>query len=102
MCPSHGVSQAFISAKLAPHTELCSLFSPSASFPSGLVSSPGSIPATVPVQMTKPSRVQQALAGRHAAVGLWGPEGLCLAGFGGGGRRLWNKGLVTLCILMET
>nr|XP_055195723.1 probable E3 ubiquitin-protein ligase DTX2 isoform X2 [Nyctereutes procyonoides] len=37
----------------------------SASLPSGPVSSPGSIPAAVPVQMQmpKPSRVQQALAG---------------------------------------
>lgn len=31
--------------------------------PSGPVSNPGSIPTTVPVQMPKPSRVQQALAG---------------------------------------
>ncbi|XP_024601220.1 probable E3 ubiquitin-protein ligase DTX2 isoform X4 [Neophocaena asiaeorientalis asiaeorientalis] len=35
----------------------------SASLPSGPVSSPRSVPATVPVQMSKPSRVQQALAG---------------------------------------
>ncbi|XP_054445737.1 probable E3 ubiquitin-protein ligase DTX2 isoform X2 [Pteronotus mesoamericanus] len=46
----------------------------SASIPSGPVSSPGSIPATVPVQMTKPSRVQQALAGMTSvlmsAIGL--------------------------------
>ncbi|XP_036910705.1 probable E3 ubiquitin-protein ligase DTX2 isoform X1 [Sturnira hondurensis] len=46
----------------------------SASFPSGPVSSPGSIPATVPVQMMKPSRVQQALAGMTSvlmsAIGL--------------------------------
>ncbi|XP_032461132.1 probable E3 ubiquitin-protein ligase DTX2 isoform X4 [Phocoena sinus] len=35
----------------------------SASLPSGPVSSPRSAPATVPVQMSKPSRVQQALAG---------------------------------------
>uniref|UniRef100_F7IC07 E3 ubiquitin-protein ligase n=1 Tax=Callithrix jacchus TaxID=9483 RepID=F7IC07_CALJA len=33
------------------------------SFPSGPLSSSGSVPATVPVQMPKPSRVQQALAG---------------------------------------
>ncbi|XP_029076490.1 probable E3 ubiquitin-protein ligase DTX2 isoform X2 [Monodon monoceros] len=35
----------------------------SASLPSGPASSPRSAPATVPVQMSKPSRVQQALAG---------------------------------------
>nr|XP_030727920.1 probable E3 ubiquitin-protein ligase DTX2 isoform X4 [Globicephala melas] len=35
----------------------------SASLPSGPVSSPRSVPTTVPVQMSKPSRVQQALAG---------------------------------------
>ncbi|XP_007468870.1 PREDICTED: probable E3 ubiquitin-protein ligase DTX2 isoform X4 [Lipotes vexillifer] len=35
----------------------------SASLPSGPVSSPRSIPTAVPVQMSKPSRVQQALAG---------------------------------------
>ncbi|XP_048967032.1 probable E3 ubiquitin-protein ligase DTX2 isoform X3 [Canis lupus dingo] len=48
----------------------------SASLPSGPVSSPGSIPAAVPVQMQmpKPSRVQQALAGMTSilmsAIGL--------------------------------
>lgn len=52
------------------HTLNSALFSPSASMPSG----PGSIPTTVPVQMPKPSRVQQALAGRHAALGLQGLE----------------------------
>ncbi|XP_066868097.1 probable E3 ubiquitin-protein ligase DTX2 isoform X4 [Kogia breviceps] len=35
----------------------------SASLPSGPVSSPRSAPTTVPIQMPKPSRVQQALAG---------------------------------------
>ncbi|XP_016041441.1 probable E3 ubiquitin-protein ligase DTX2 isoform X2 [Erinaceus europaeus] len=35
----------------------------SASFPSGPLSSSGNVPTTVPVQMSKPSRVQQALAG---------------------------------------
>uniref|UniRef100_A0A8C4MEL7 E3 ubiquitin-protein ligase n=1 Tax=Equus asinus TaxID=9793 RepID=A0A8C4MEL7_EQUAS len=35
----------------------------SASLPSGPSRSPGSVPTTVPVQMPKPSRVQQALAG---------------------------------------
>nr|AAI66738.1 Dtx2 protein [Rattus norvegicus] len=46
----------------------------SASFPSGpSSSSPGSAPTTVPVQMPKPSRVQQALAGMTSvlsAIGL--------------------------------
>nr|XP_014988769.2 probable E3 ubiquitin-protein ligase DTX2 isoform X2 [Macaca mulatta] len=46
----------------------------SASLPSGPSCSPGSIPATVPVQMPKPSRVQQALAGMTSvlmsAIGL--------------------------------
>ncbi|XP_072693490.1 probable E3 ubiquitin-protein ligase DTX2 isoform X3 [Canis lupus baileyi] len=48
----------------------------SASLPSGPVSSPGSIPAAVPMQMQmpKPSRVQQALAGMTSilmsAIGL--------------------------------
>ncbi|XP_041605793.1 probable E3 ubiquitin-protein ligase DTX2 isoform X3 [Vulpes lagopus] len=48
----------------------------SASLPSGPVSSPGSIPAALPVQMQmpKPSRVQQALAGMTSilmsAIGL--------------------------------
>ncbi|XP_026981894.1 probable E3 ubiquitin-protein ligase DTX2 isoform X1 [Sagmatias obliquidens] len=46
----------------------------SASLPSGPVSSPRSVPATVPVQMSKPSRVQQALAGMTSilmsAIGL--------------------------------
>ncbi|XP_005879209.1 PREDICTED: probable E3 ubiquitin-protein ligase DTX2 isoform X2 [Myotis brandtii] len=46
----------------------------SASMPSGPVSNPGSIPTTVPVQMPKPSRVQQALAGMTSilmsAIGL--------------------------------
>ncbi|XP_006889762.1 PREDICTED: probable E3 ubiquitin-protein ligase DTX2 isoform X2 [Elephantulus edwardii] len=36
---------------------------PSTSLPSGPASSAGSVPASVPVQMPKPSRVQQALAG---------------------------------------
>ncbi|XP_078211459.1 putative E3 ubiquitin-protein ligase DTX2 isoform X2 [Callithrix jacchus] len=44
------------------------------SFPSGPLSSSGSVPATVPVQMPKPSRVQQALAGMTSvlmsAIGL--------------------------------
>ncbi|XP_013376058.1 PREDICTED: probable E3 ubiquitin-protein ligase DTX2 isoform X1 [Chinchilla lanigera] len=38
----------------------------SASLPSGPSTSLGSVPATVPVQMPKPSRVQQALAGGAA------------------------------------
>ncbi|XP_059270627.1 probable E3 ubiquitin-protein ligase DTX2 isoform X1 [Mustela nigripes] len=46
----------------------------SASLPGGPVSSPGSVPASVPVQMSKPSRVQQALAGMTSillsAIGL--------------------------------
>ncbi|XP_023609254.1 probable E3 ubiquitin-protein ligase DTX2 isoform X7 [Myotis lucifugus] len=46
----------------------------SASMPTGPVSNPGSIPTTVPVQMPKPSRVQQALAGMTSilmsAIGL--------------------------------
>lgn len=71
---SAGVPLAPVSAKSALLTKLCSLFSRSASLPSGPVSSPGSIPATVPVQMPKPSRVQQALAGRHATPGLQGLE----------------------------
>uniref|UniRef100_G1MAM2 E3 ubiquitin-protein ligase n=1 Tax=Ailuropoda melanoleuca TaxID=9646 RepID=G1MAM2_AILME len=46
----------------------------SASLPSGPASSPGNVPAVVPVQMPKPSRVQQALAGMTSilmsAIGL--------------------------------
>ncbi|KAM9058579.1 putative E3 ubiquitin-protein ligase DTX2 isoform 3-T5 [Megaptera novaeangliae] len=46
----------------------------SASLPGGPVSSPRSVPTTVPVQMPKPSRVQQALAGMTSilmsAIGL--------------------------------
>uniref|UniRef100_A0A3Q2H5V5 E3 ubiquitin-protein ligase n=1 Tax=Equus caballus TaxID=9796 RepID=A0A3Q2H5V5_HORSE len=46
----------------------------SASLPSGPLRSPGNVPTTVPVQMPKPSRVQQALAGMTSilmsAIGL--------------------------------
>lgn len=55
-------------------------FSPSASLPSGPVSSPRSVPATVPVKMPKPSRVQQALAGRQVVSGPVMSAGVGLAG----------------------
>lgn len=92
--PSPGISPAPVSAKSAPNTKLCSLFSPSASLPSGSMSSPGSVPTTVAVHMPKPSRVQQALAGRHAAPGLGVRQDLGVWEVVGWG--------VTLCVLMET
>ncbi|GAB1290297.1 E3 ubiquitin-protein ligase [Apodemus speciosus] len=68
-------SLSHLGPQLLPSGPATSSGASCASFPSGpSSSSPGSAPTTVPVQMPKPSRVQQALAGMTKGVPRPEPE----------------------------